>query len=59
MSKIRYTDKHRFPNGAYVPPKQSEEPGYLKARFDAIRARQQADVDEAKAKMRPLKKAVA
>ena len=59
MSKIRYTDKHRFPNGAYVPAKQSEEPGYLKARFDAIRARQESDAAEAKAKMRPLKKAAA
>jgi hypothetical protein len=58
MAKLRFTDKHRFQNGAYVPAKQSEEPGYLKARFDAIRARQQADVEEAKAKTLPMKRAV-
>ena len=58
MSKIRYTDKHRFPNGPYTPVKDMGE-NYLREKFDAIRARQEADAAEAKAKMRPLKKAVA
>lgn len=60
MSKSpRFTDAHRFPHAPYADAKASQEPNYLRDKFAAIRDRQERDAAEAKAKMRPLKKAAA
>ena len=55
MSKVRYTDATRY-RQPYVTAKESEEPGYLKRRFDEIRAKQAAADAEAKAKTTTLQK---
>ena len=58
MSKpVRFTDTDRFPYGPYADAKASQEPGYLAARFAAIRARQQATEAEKNVKLRELKTA--
>ena len=56
MSKIRYTDADRY-RKPYVTAKESEEPGYLKRRFDEIRAEQERNATEQKAKVAPMKRA--
>ena len=58
MSKTpKFTDFHRFPHVPYSNEKASEEPGYLAAKFDAIRLRLAKDAAEAKAKVQPMRKA--
>ena len=56
MSKIRYTDRDRY-RKPYVTAKESEEPGYLKRRFAEIRAEQERNATEQKAKVAPMKRA--
>ena len=58
MSKIRYTDRARYQK-PYVTAKDSQEPGYLARRFAEIRAEQEKDAAEAKAKTTPLKRKTA
>ena len=55
MSKVRYTDADRY-RKPYVTAKDSQEPGYLSARFKAIREQQEKDAAEAKANTTPLKR---
>ena len=55
MSKIRYTDSNRY-RRPYVTSKDSQEPGYLARRFAEIKAEQERDAAEAKAKTTPLKR---
>ena len=53
--KPRYTDLHRY-QMPYITAKESEEPGYLAARFKALREQQEKDAAEATAKVRDMKK---
>ena len=53
MSKVRYTDMTRYKQ-PYVTAKDSQEPGYLAKRFQAIREQQALDEQERKAKVKAL-----
>ena len=54
MSKIRFSDKSRYPT-PYVRAEHMGE-NYLRDKFAAIRAKQEADAAEAKEKTRPMRK---
>ena len=56
VSKIRYTDADRY-RKPYITAKDSQEPGYLARRFDEIRAEQERNATEQKAKVAPMKRA--
>lgn len=50
----RFTDLHRFPNGAYTPYKESEKPNYLRNKFNRIRAEMARQTQDAT--VTPMKK---
>lgn len=54
----KYTDAHRYPNGPYNDAKASEKPGYLKLRFDRIRAEAARDKAERVQKVSLLKRII-
>ena len=56
--KPRYTDSHRYTT-PYVTAKETEEPGYLAAKFKAIRESQEKDAAEKKSKVRDMKRRTA
>lgn len=59
MKQPKWTDKHRFQQ-PYADAKASQEPNYLRDRFQAIREQQDKDETERKLKVKALgKKATA
>ena len=56
MKAPRFTDSHRWTFGPYADSKASAEPGYLAARFQAIRERFVRDEQERKEKVREVKR---
>ena len=50
----KYTDAARF-RRPYVSAKDSQEPGYLRDRFEQIRAEQKKDAAEVAEKVRAMK----
>ena len=59
MKSPRYTpdDLARQPKGGYVTAKDTQEPGYLAAKFKAIAEAQAKDAAEVAEKLRPMKRA--
>lgn len=54
--KPRFTDREKFPR-PYADAKASDEPGYLAAKFTAIREAQEKDEAERKVKVRGMRRA--